>query len=96
LKDYVKALADFDKAISLDSNNPRAYSSRGEFYLIQKNYRQAIADTSQAIRLNSKDGYAFNIRSEAYRRLGEIDKAKADQKKSELYGFNDEGEEKEP
>ena len=46
-KQFDLALADFNQAIELDANDPRAYHNRGLIYQAQGQHTQAIDDFSQ-------------------------------------------------
>ena len=65
-KDYVRAMADFNKAILLDPKNADAYVGRGTGYLLQNNNVAAIADFSKVILLDPKSEVAFNNRGYSY------------------------------
>ena len=55
--DLDKALADFNKAIELDSAYAQAYNNRGAAYLAKGDNNKAIADFKKALELdpNNKD-----------------------------------------
>ena len=67
---YPEAIAQFDEAIRLDSQNAEAYKSRA-FANMSSNRRfeQVIQDFDEAIRLNPQDGEAYRNRGFAYNRL---------------------------
>ena len=50
MKDYDRALKDFEQAIKLDPKNASAYDSRADLYMIQKKYDKAVADYDRAIK----------------------------------------------
>lgn len=52
LKQFDRAIADYDQAIRLDPNDAFAYSIRGQTYAELEQFDRAIADYDQAIRLN--------------------------------------------
>src|SRR6185437_12876714 len=66
-KDYDRAIADYDQAITLDSKYVFAYSNRGKAYQIgKKDYDRAIADYGRAIKLDPKNATAYYNRGSAY------------------------------
>jgi tetratricopeptide (TPR) repeat protein len=54
LKQYDKALLDYDKAIQLNPNLASAYMNRGSLYSVLKKYDKALADHNKAIQINSQ------------------------------------------
>jgi tetratricopeptide (TPR) repeat protein len=50
-KQYDKAIADYTKAIELDSNYADAYCNRGSVYNTLQQYEKAVADYTKAIEL---------------------------------------------
>jgi tetratricopeptide (TPR) repeat protein len=73
-----KALADFTRAIQLDSNLAPAYAGRGMQYYNRRDWDRAIADFTEAVRLDPKNATAFNNRGAAYNNKGDWDRAIAD------------------
>jgi len=59
LKEYEKAIADYNQAINLDSEFALAYNNRGGVWYELKEYEKAIADFNQAIDLDSKQVLAY-------------------------------------
>jgi tetratricopeptide (TPR) repeat protein len=78
LKEYQRAIADFDRALELNPSYTRAYNNRGNVYLDLKEYQRAIADYERAIELDPKPAYAYRNRGLAYRNLKEYQRAIAD------------------
>src|SRR5580692_7642391 len=58
-KDYEGAIADYDKAIQIDSKNQFSYGNRGEAKNEIGRYADAMNDLDQAILLNPNDTYAY-------------------------------------
>jgi lipoprotein NlpI len=56
------AIADYDKAISLDPNWARIYNNRGFAKVRKGDFDAAIADLDKAIALDPTDAYAYNNR----------------------------------
>jgi tetratricopeptide (TPR) repeat protein/S1-C subfamily serine protease len=78
LKDYPKAIADYDKAIAINPEYAVAYSNRGTTYSALKDYPKAIADYDKAIAINPEDAQAYNNRGITYSDLKDYPKAIAD------------------
>jgi tetratricopeptide (TPR) repeat protein len=78
LKDTASAMADFDKAIGLNSRNARAYYYRGMIHMIRDEHDKAVEDFSKALEL--KPGYptAKFARATSYARLEKFDDAASD------------------
>ncbi|MCW8968253.1 MAG: tetratricopeptide repeat protein, partial [Flavobacteriales bacterium] len=60
LKDYEGAVADCDKAISLDKNYAAAYLNRGIAYEMLRKEDKACEDWNKAAELGLKNGKAFS------------------------------------
>ena len=56
LKEYQKAIADYNQTLSLNPDDTFAYNNRGNVYAQLKDYQKAIADYNKALSLNP--GYA--------------------------------------
>ena len=67
--DHDKAVADYDKAIELDSNYDQAYYNRAFSKYLLKDYKGAIADYNSVIALNPLSSNAFNNRGNIKRRI---------------------------
>jgi tetratricopeptide (TPR) repeat protein len=79
LKEYQKAMADYNRAIELDPNFAVAYSNRGLVYQNDlKEYQKAMADYNRAIELDPNFALAYNRRGLVYYDLKEYQKAMAD------------------
>lgn len=75
LKDYDKAIVDYNKAIEIKPNFDSAYNNRGFAYDEKGEYDKAIADYNKAIEINPKFDAAYNNRGSSYGKKGEYDKA---------------------
>ncbi len=73
--DLDKAMADFNKAISLNPDHAHAYFNRGSTRIQMRRMEQAIADFDTAIRLKPDFAAAFNNRGIARRHAGRIEDA---------------------
>lgn len=80
-KDYVAAIADFDKAISLDPNYFGAYNGRGLAFHNSKQYEKAISDFSKSLELKPKWSHTYSFRADSYEKLGDKARAAADRTK---------------
>ena len=83
-REYDDAIADYTKAIALDSNLAAAYTNRGLAYEKKDEVDRAIADYTKAIALDPNDDldYTYAERGYAYQRKGEFDRAIADFRKA--------------
>lgn len=70
LKDYEKAIDDFDHAINIDPKNADAYLHRGHAYLQSLEFKLAVEDYAKAVELNPRDdsfhhqlGYALMFKA---------------------------------
>ena len=77
-KEYDRALADFERAIKIDSQIAYPYLNRAEVWRLKGEYDQVIADATQAIRLDPALNASYTIRGMAYKELGAINKARED------------------
>ncbi|WP_326493173.1 SIR2 family protein [Chryseobacterium sp. SL1] len=60
LEKFEESIKYFDKAISLDENNPDLYLERSESYEYQGNYEKSIEDIDCAINIESKEDYLLS------------------------------------
>jgi hypothetical protein len=77
-----QALADFDAAIKLKSDDGDSRFRRGALKFEQMQYQAAIDDLTVAVQADPMNADAFNIRSFAYYRLQQTDKGAADTEKA--------------
>jgi len=82
LKQYQKAIQDYNKAISLNPNFIMAYNNRGNVYFEQKNYQMAIRDYNKSIAMKPNYKLAFLNRGLAYYKLKRNNLACTDFKKA--------------
>jgi tetratricopeptide (TPR) repeat protein len=78
------ALDYFNKAIELNSKNPKYYIDRANYYLTEYDIDSidlAIRDFTKAINLNPRSPNGYMQRSEALNRKGDKEAAKSDLKK---------------
>ena len=76
------AIADLNKAIELEPDNPTIYHNRAYIYLNTDQLYEAIADESKAIELDASYALAYYNRGIVYYNIGEIDLAIADLNKA--------------
>src|SRR5438132_5205156 len=76
--DLAGALADYDRAITLDPKNPATYTLRGFLRMEQRDLDGAIADFTQGILLDPKAGANFALRGSARYQKKDADGAIAD------------------
>ena len=75
---YNRAIADFDRVLTLDPANTRALVHRGEAYSQVGDFGHALADLNRAIQLDARDPSAFVTRGLVQQRRGAFDAALAD------------------
>ncbi len=76
--DRARAIADYGKAIALNSKNGDAYGYRGMIYWLEHEYARAIADFTAAIRLMPGTILFLKYRGESYFATAKFDAAIAD------------------
>jgi tetratricopeptide (TPR) repeat protein len=95
--DFQGAIADLDKAITINPQYAEAYNNRGLTYKALKDYQKAIADYDKAIALNPKLALAYTNRGMIYHALKEYPKAIADLDQAiainanHIYAYNSRG-----
>ena len=72
------ALADFNRALELNSSQPACFRMRGAFYLKQQKFDLAATDFTRALALDSKDSKSLYLRSHARQGLADTAGAIAD------------------
>jgi len=78
VRNYMQAIADFDRAIEIDPEYSAAYYNRSLAYSKLGNYKQAIADCDRAVGINPKYAAAYYNRGLAYGKLGDHRQAISD------------------
>lgn len=73
--DFKGALEDYNKAISYDSTNAKAWFLRANIKMSLKMFKEALPDFDKTIELNEKNADAYYNRGYAYSILGNKDKA---------------------
>jgi tetratricopeptide (TPR) repeat protein len=87
-KEPYKALADFDKAIQLDSKATLAYYHRANLAYGRGQYDKALADYNTVIRNDPEFDWAYHVRGWIYYRKKDYDKALADYEQREEQKLN--------
>ena len=72
---HQEAIADYNKAIELNSKYTQAYNNRGNVKFVLEKHQEAIADYNKAIELNSKYTQAYNNRGNVKFVLGKHQEA---------------------
>lgn len=85
LNEYYLAIADYSRALKINSTYWKPYFNRGNVYEILGNYGEAISDYDKAIALNPNFYYAYENRGYCYLMLGETKKALADFAKAMIF-----------
>ncbi len=80
--EYTLALADYDKAVELKSNEAVAFLNRGKTHYNLKAFDKAGADYDKAIELDPKGSKGYFNRGVLFERLGNFEKAIVDYQKA--------------
>jgi tetratricopeptide (TPR) repeat protein len=75
MREYAKAMHDYNKAISLAPNLEQTYNNRGNIYYDQRNFQMAVRDYNKALSLNANYPLAYLNRGLAYHQLNKDDLA---------------------
>lgn len=78
MRDYARAIADYDEAIRLDRRHAKPFANRGDAYSRQRDFTHAISDFDQAIRIDPQYTPAIFGRAVAYYALRDYGRAIAD------------------
>ncbi len=85
-KNYIKAIADYDKYISLNTSNiaylADGYLNRGIVYFDTGDLTQALKDISAAVDLAPNDPKTYKARAIIYRKQNKIELAVVDERKA--------------
>src|SRR5690348_6238257 len=81
-RDYVAAIADYNKAIELKPAYDKTYNGRGIAKRASGDFAGAIADCSKAIEINPQNAEAYNNRGNARREMNDFDGAILDYNKA--------------
>jgi tetratricopeptide (TPR) repeat protein len=79
-----RAIADLNKAISINPKDADFFRERSSIYIKRQNYERGIADLTTAIGLAKNPKSEYFLRATAYEDLGDRDKAIADYRESLL------------
>lgn len=80
--EFALALADYDKAVELKTDDAVAFLNRGKTHYNLKAFDKAGADYNKAIELDPKGSKAYYNRGVLFEKLGNLDKAIADYQKA--------------
>lgn len=69
MKQYERAIADYDKAIEINTEDANAYNNQGASYNGLELYEHAIKDFDKAIELEPEHAAAYHNRGTSYVRL---------------------------
>lgn len=84
-QDYKHAIADYDKAISLDGNNADMFLKRGNCHFVLKENSQALLDYTSAASIDPKMGEAYFNIGRVYYEQNDFEKAAAFMRKGVAY-----------
>ena len=79
-----KAIVEYTRAIGMNPNDSRAYTSRGSVYGMKGLYDKSLEDFTKVIELNPESPKAYLNRSVAYKIMGKTHLAKQDEEKSRM------------
>ncbi len=82
LKKFDLALANYQKAIAIDPQDPYIYNNRGKLYRKLRKFDLALADFDRAIAINPNYAGAYNNRGNVYGNMRQWDLAIADYTKA--------------
>ena len=81
--EFDAAIRDYDRAYRMDPDVAELHVSRGNMFYMGERYDQAVDEYSRALELEfNKQHVAYYNRGMAWEKLGELDKAEADYRKS--------------
>jgi tetratricopeptide (TPR) repeat protein len=75
LKEYQRALADFERVIQLEPENALAYNYRGISYSALGQHERALADFDHAMQLDPNLARAYLNKGAALAKIGQRDEA---------------------
>ena len=76
--DFRGAIADYDRALSINPNLAKAYNNRGNTNLKMGFYENAVIDLDRAIDIDKQDAFAYSNRGNARSKMGDYNSAIAD------------------
>jgi len=82
LKNYSKAIEDYDKVIKLNSNDAGYYNGRGSAKYSLGEYKESVEDYNKAIKLNPNKVSYYNKRGNGKYKLGEYKESIEDYNKT--------------
>jgi TonB family protein len=80
--EYDTAIADYNKAVELNSKDSTIFFSRALAHYNNKSFNLAIADFDKVVELDPKEAMAYFKRGAALEKVGNFDKALTDYKKA--------------
>jgi len=87
-RQYDKAIADLNQAITLNPKYAKAFNDRGLTYIRKRQYDRAISDFNKAIGIDPKYDKAYNNRALAHAYIGKYDQAWVDVHHAQILGFH--------
>jgi tetratricopeptide (TPR) repeat protein len=86
LNDLDGAMRDFEKALQIDDQWPKAWFAQGNIFMKKRMWTEAVENFSAAITLHETYGLAYHNRALAYFHLGQFPKACQDILSAETNG----------
>lgn len=87
LKEYPKALTDYQQALRDDSQSKTALIGLAKWYWKQKQYKTAMQYADKTVEIDSMNPYALSIRGKIYYDMDRMDDAMQDLIDSLTYGY---------
>ncbi len=81
--DSVKAMEDFNKALSLDKKNPKIFYQLGQFHFFNKKFKTAITNYNEALKIKERPEY-YHGKALSYFMLRDVNSAIDNETKSIL------------
>jgi tetratricopeptide (TPR) repeat protein len=81
-KDFSRAIADFDKAIEINPQDPNGYTMRGRAYQIRNQLEKAITDFTKAVQIEPTNEIRYLQLENAYFKNGQYKEARNELKEA--------------
>jgi tetratricopeptide (TPR) repeat protein len=89
-------IIEVNQRLQVNPQEAGGYVERGWLDVALIKFPKALADANKAILLKPKFGEAYLLRSEVYRKLGDLPKANADEKRGSIFYFYEKNKDRKP